>query len=352
MIYVILDTNIIFNNWFLKKVSLKRTLKLNQTDVVNVMLTEFNVSEIIKKYGDELKKKINEYDKIIKEMRRLIPKKSFLDIDFNIEFKHYNEIFSKQIEYYDVQIIPYPKDENSLHNISNRYFKSKKPFEENDKKSFPDAIIWESIREFIANEVCENDIVYFISNNHKDFADKENKEKLHADLFCGLPSGIIEKINYTTSLDEFLKFENIIMIEKTYIRTSELNLDLKKKDFEETFSLFLTRSDEIFDFFQSKLTEMEFWGNYITGWGEDPWIQQVIIISVESNFESDNIWIIEFQAEINVDFSITTISPVYEKGDDNEFIYEKTHQNFSVYGEIEFDYETRVFGELWNLDFV
>ena len=350
MIYVILDTNIIYNNWFFKKASLKRTLALNLTGEINVMLTEFNVSEITKKFGDVLKEKAMKYNNNINEMRKLIPEKEFLEIDLISEIGHYNEIFSKQVEDYDIQIISYPKDKNSIQNISARYFENRKPFNENDKKSFPDAIIWESIRAFITNELDECDTVYFVSNNHKDFADKGNKGKLHADLCCGLPSKTIDKINYVTSIDEFLKVEEILVLEKIHVRTPELNSELQKKDFEEEFSLFLVRSDDIFAFFQSKLIEMEFWGNYFSGWGEDPWVQQVIITSAESNFQSDDTWIIEFSADINVDFSITTKSPMYEKGDDNEFISEQENSTFSVYGEVEFNYETKTFGELWSLE--
>ena len=87
---------------------------------------------------------------------------------------------------------------NVVEKISYKYFNNKKPFDEN-KVSFQDAIIWESIVEYCNKE--EPDNIVFISNNHKDFADRD-KINIHEDLIEDIPN-----ISYYNSLSSFLDHE-------------------------------------------------------------------------------------------------------------------------------------------------
>lgn len=80
------------------------------------------------------------------------------------------------IEESNIKIIIYPTSQEFTKKISFKYFNNIKPFDEN-KMSFQDAIMWESIVEYCYDivEYCYDiyvESISFISDNHTDFAKK------------------------------------------------------------------------------------------------------------------------------------------------------------------------------------
>lgn len=185
MKYIILDTNQIFNDFYMNSITLKKLFILGEYAEIEICIPEFVVEEVIKKYMDTVSPTIKKINECIYENNKLKIFDKFIDKKISkSEIKNnYRKTLKSILTYHNIRIIGYPQNKDSVKMISERYFFKKKPFDEN-KISFQDAIIWYSIKEFIDNYLDQEDILYFLTNNSKDFfAPKvDNHIELHKDF--------------------------------------------------------------------------------------------------------------------------------------------------------------------------
>lgn len=304
---IILDTNIIFNDFFFKSSGMKKLLKFTRHEPVDLCITKFNYFEILKKYKDEIRPLVKKVKSTKSELIRLEASEiiDFENLKADMFTEKYKNTFDIIIEENNIKIIDFPTSHNVTEKISLKYFNNKKPFDEN-KVSFQDAIIWESIVEYCNDN--EPDNIAFISNNHKDFANKD-KNSIHDDL-----AKDIQNISYYDSLSSFLENEEDDLRDY-FIDNYEYDKELLLNE----LKLFCDRNDFLQYTIDDMLMNSEFEGEYFSGWGTDGYIEDYSISLNEVSLDiEDNAMLISFEIEVDVSFSIETPDPSYEKGDSGD----------------------------------
>ncbi|MGN4421141.1 PIN domain-containing protein [Bacillus cereus group sp. MYBK249-1] len=307
---IVLDTNIVFNDFFFKSTDMKKLLKFSQHTPVELCITKFNYHEILKKYKDEIRPLI----KTVKGTKADLIKLEASDVinvdnlKADIFVEKYKNILDVIIRENNIKIIDFPKSGNVTETISLRYFNNKKPFDEN-KLSFQDAIIWESILEYCNDN--KPDQVAFISQNHKDFANSD-KSEIHDDL-----AGDIKDLSYYNSLSAFL---NYLETEEDNLRDYFIdNFKYEEEELMKELEAFCERSTFIQDTIDYMLYNNEFEGEYFTGWGTDGYIENYDITINEVTLDiEDNAMLISFDIQADVSFSIEALDPMYERGDSGD----------------------------------
>ncbi|WP_339221827.1 PIN domain-containing protein [Paenibacillus sp. FSL W7-1332] len=337
---IFLDTNIIFNDFFFKSSDMKKLLKYTRHEPVDLCITKFNYNEIIKKYKDEIRPLVKKVKSTKSELLKLEASEI---IDFEslkadkITLK-YKEFLDRTIKENSIKVIDYPISKNITETISNKYFNNIKPFDEN-KISFQDAIIWESIVEYC--NINEPDNVAFISSNHKDFANKDLKS-IHEDLAAD-----IQDLNYYNSLSVFLESEEDNL--KDYFTD---NYECDKELLEDELKIYFERNDCLQNTVDDLLMNTEFEGDYFTGWGTDAFIDDYIITLNETTLDiEENAILISFYIEIEVSFSIETVDPSYDRGDPGDgMISEGSSTSILIQGNITYLLDNQEFIDYVELD--
>ncbi|MEC1555127.1 PIN domain-containing protein [Bacillus haynesii] len=338
---IILDTNIIFNDFFFKSSDMKKLLKYTKHEPVDLCITKFNYYEIQKKYRDEIRPLVKKIKSTKNELKKL---EALEIIDFENLKAHkiaakYKIFLDKVIEENNINIIDFPKSPDITKKISLKYFNNKKPFDEN-KVSFQDAIIWESIVEY-CNEITPNNIIIFISNNHKDFANKD-QNSIHEDL-----AEDVQNLSYYNSLSAFLDSEEDNL--KDYFLD---NFEYDEQLLKDELKLFFETNDYLQNTIDDMLLNTEFDGEFINGWGTDGYIEDYIITLNEVSLDiEENAILISFDIETDVSFSIETVDPTYEKGDPGDgMISESSSTQILVQSNITYLLDNEKFIDFVELD--
>ncbi|GIN96125.1 hypothetical protein J6TS1_19950 [Siminovitchia terrae] len=321
---IILDTNIIYNDFHFKSNAIKKLLKYTNHEPVQLCITEFNYNEVIKKYRDNVRPiikniKNNKKDLINLEIADLV---DFKKLNANFYVERYKEYLRKIINENNITLIGYPEDEKLVEKISTKYFDEIKPFGEN-KVSFQDAIIWESILEYYNRKKPDS-----ISNNHKDFANKE-KTEIHEDIQSEIP-----EIRYHNSLKSFLDKEED-NLKDYFIDNYEYDEKELKEGIRNYFESY-TGYERLDYSVHNILMNSDFEGEYISGWGTDGHIEsyEIELLDITLDIE-ENVLLIDMCLELEVSFSIETIDPTFEKGDTGDgMISESSSNNILIYGDI------------------
>lgn len=337
---IILDTNIIFNDFYFKSSDMKKLLKYTRHEPVDLCITKFNYNEILKKYRDEIRPLVKKVKSTKNDLIKL-GASGIIDFD-NLKADKitgkYKDFLDKIIEENDIKIIDYPAANDITEKISFKYFNNIKPFDEN-KVSFQDAIIWESIVEYCNDNEPEN--IAFISNNHKDFANKD-QNSIHEDLEADVPD-----LSYYNSLSAFLESEEDNL--RDYFND---NFEYDKQLLEAEIKLFFERNDYLQNTVDDMLMNSEFEGEYFSGWGTDGYIEDYSITLNEVSLDiEENTLLISFDIEIDASFSIETVDPTYEKGDPGDgMISESSSTNILVQSNIAYLLDDKEFIDYVELD--
>lgn len=338
--FIILDTNIIFNDFYFKSSDMKKLLKYTRHEPVDLCITKFNYNEILKKYRDEIRPLVK---KIKSTKNDLIKLEAAEIIDFeNLKADKitakYKEFLDQTIEENNIKIIDYPTAHDITEKISFKYFNNIKPFDEN-KVSFQDAIIWESIVEYCNDN--EPDNIVFISSNYKDFANKD-QSSIHEDLAADALD-----LSYYNSLSAFLESEEDNL--RDYFIDS---FEYDKQLIEDELKLYFDRNDYLQNTVDDMLMNSEFEGEYFSGWGTDGYIEDYSITLNEVSLDiEENAMLISFDIEIDVSFSIETVDPSYERGDPGDgMISESGSTNILIQSNITYFLDDKEFIDYVELD--
>lgn len=331
---IVLDTNIIFNDFHFKSNNIKKLLKFTKHEPIELCITEFNYDEIVKKYRDSVRPII----KRIKNNKNDLKKYELTDLvdleklNANFYVERYRDYLDKTIDENNITLIDYPEGEELVRKISQKYFNEKRPFGEN-KVSFQDAIIWESIVEHYDREKPES--IVFISNNHKDFANKE-KSDIHEDIKHEIP-----EIRYHHSLKSFLDKEED-NLKEYFIDNYEYDEDELKEGITNYFESYT--GIEILDYTVNNiLLNSHFSGDYIQGWGTNGNIEnyEIGLLDVTLDIE-ENVLLIDICLELEVSFNIETLDPAFEKGDPGDgMILESSSKDIIIYGDITYSLQDK-----------
>ena len=187
--HIILDTSIIFDNYFFdtpKFLGLFDYLKKTHS---KLYLPSFVIDEILKKYKENLSKY---KDSLERDERILFGQTKEINIDDLV--LEYASKLTNLIKKNNIGIIK-PKDISSK-KLFGRAIKIEPPFDASGR-GLRDTLIWLSIVDFVKND--STGYFCFISANIKDFG----KEDLYSNLRKDLESKS-NKFLYCTSLEEFL----------------------------------------------------------------------------------------------------------------------------------------------------
>lgn len=280
-------------------------------DSIKLMLTKMNYEEISRHFNSELNSaskmfngSVSKFDKISKlyKFPNIVEIKTKIREHFDNELKGNFDIYN-------------PTNNLVYERAIQRYYEKKMPFREN-KQEFKDAIIWETIYDYALNNGHER--VYIISDNYKDYSNSDMENlRLHQD-FDDLDGRIIYKRSINDLLEEidYLKlnyFEYMGEENKNAI-LSNINIYL-----EEYLGDNPNLDYELDDWFSN----FNFMSEYFEGWGSNPYVEKLEDVKfneIETVYEKDDYFYIPIEFDALISFNVETRNPVYERGDDDEFL--------------------------------
>lgn len=342
MNYIIVDTNIVYGDFFLESKAWKKLLYLNHYSECQVCVPQFVYNEILKKYGDSIAGVLNAVKKVGNDVIRYrIPGIETGKLRKKQIVEAYTKEFSRLLQEEGIEVIPYPQDSDYLERISERYFAYQKPFDVN-KLSFQDAIIWYSLIDFAEEQGADNNF-FFVTYNSKDFADENDVNLFHRELLQELTDEQRGALHLYNGLDEFFVHNRELL--DTYEREQEEQREeqiegLQNKvkayfagitSFEAQEKLYdiLFEQCMLSDYMESELLNTYFESDYGGGWGEDLQLDEtsIYISDVISEFDSDLRGYVTFYFSVDAEFAVVERNPMYEDSEDEEFLYDCGHND-------------------------
>ncbi|MBR3209667.1 MAG: DUF4935 domain-containing protein [Bacilli bacterium] len=258
MKYLILDTNIYLNMVVQRdkshlpesQIHLKKLLNTDQIRLVvpriiktevhrhvdaeidqigkNVSLLEKNIKKL---YWINTNDEIEEFNKIAKEAKKMF---NLLKDTFETNSEKYKKQASKLFEelwdHSNTIVIDETPDILFKANLLSLHKKRPFQYSNKEKDSLADAIIFESILNFMSTEINDDDIIFFSSRNTADFSrSKKEKEFLHNDFNDRLnQENLFELFNYRIHFQKMLLEDFKEEVTKAGI-IEELREEMKKE---------------------------------------------------------------------------------------------------------------------------
>lgn len=181
---IFIDTNIIFKADFFRSTTAQSFLKAAKFLEIEVIIPDIVIDEVNGNFSKELPEKLTKFKKSYKELTELIDINE-ININISEKIKEYEDWLDTLLEEYEVTRLPYPKV--SLKTIVTESYKKKKPFKDNGD-GHKDYLIWETIKQYIAEKNNDPD-TFFLTNNVKDFCYKKGEDDwpLHNHLLDQIP---------------------------------------------------------------------------------------------------------------------------------------------------------------------
>lgn len=199
---VFLDTNIFYNDWFVKNANFKYLFHFLNNEENTLILSSLVVQEVenIRRrdselYLSEIKKQVSRLQKL--NSKQIKFDKNELGLE-DYELLPLLESRVDNIEVFDYNSIPHSE-------VVHRALMNRKPFSDGEK-GYRDTLIWLSFLNYIAKFNAEDEDIVFITNNKSDFFKTKDKEiKFHNDLKEDLREKKVKlKIKIFTSLFDFV----------------------------------------------------------------------------------------------------------------------------------------------------
>jgi len=199
---VFLDTNIFYNDWFMRNANFKYLFHFINNEDYDFFISELVIEEVENKRSQELKNKVNDLEKSIKNINKL----SKIVIDYEVqEFKNEDYDFLDLLEekINNISIISY--ENISQKEVVQRALKHKKPFLQGEK-GYRDTLIWLSFLEYIKLNKIEEDVVFITANKSDFFEPKSTNLEFYKELLNDIEEREIKcSINPFLSLSSFVE---------------------------------------------------------------------------------------------------------------------------------------------------
>lgn len=161
---IFLDTNVFYNNWFVKNANFKFLFHFLNNECNELLLSELVVEETNNIRERELVSQLNEINSSINRVRKLNREKINFDIgSLGVESYDLKLILAENVN--DIINVKYDDIPHKI--IVKRALDNKKPFSDREK-GYRDTLIWLSFLQYL-RESNDNDDVVFISENSSDF---------------------------------------------------------------------------------------------------------------------------------------------------------------------------------------
>ena len=242
---LIMDTNIYFNNFYMKN---EHFLALRDSlDQLNLVwgLPKIVFDEVIGKYKNKIAE-LNKNIKLInKEIKKLIADDKITQKQIDEE-KAYNKYKTRLKKLFkntvNMTLLPYPQKKHR--EIADRAIRKRKPFKENGD-GYRDTLLWETILSVLASEKYAN--ILFVTNDKEDFFVRrgKNKGKLHPELISD-----INDLNLDIAKIEV--FNSLYSLLTKYIQPKLTDLNGIKSKLEK--DKYIISKKELSDILSDKLT--------------------------------------------------------------------------------------------------
>ncbi|HBX6890198.1 TPA: DUF4935 domain-containing protein [Klebsiella pneumoniae] len=186
---IFLDTNILYNNWFLTNANFKFLLNFISNDGHTLLICDVVKNEIEHKHSEELQKNIKKLKESLDELYKLTNIREKVDTEkFDIKYSILDIFNSGGIDYKEISCDSIPQS-TVMYRAINRI----RPFQDNEK-GYRDTLIWLTLLNYANSEESDNDII-FICENKNDFYDPAKKSlvEFHPDLCKDLLSVNVNK---------------------------------------------------------------------------------------------------------------------------------------------------------------
>lgn len=198
---VFFDTNIFVNtnDFHCKSTSFKLFLenRILTAYACSYYIPEICLDELINKYEENISSSYSKIADDIKKLNNLINSDYQIELNIIQKVEEYRIYLDNLLNSIGITIIPYPKINHK--SVVNRILKKIKPFDSSEK-GYRDYIIWESIKTIISTSEDHKNI--FLTDNVKDFCEKNTTNEIHPDLRCDIHS--LREISIIRSLKDYV----------------------------------------------------------------------------------------------------------------------------------------------------
>lgn len=197
---IILDSNIICSNFHMKGPSFEVAQRVG-----TIVLGQIVVDEVCNKYKEILVELAAKVNNTIQDLNKLLADSptSWNEIDVDDRCDKYKDFLEMFIIESGMTVAEdYPEAKHK--DIVQRALQRKKPFKADGSTGYRDYLVWLTCLETARRYT--NEEIHFISSNTRDFADPNDKEKLHSDFLSDLAEWKIPDIRfyYWNSLKNFI----------------------------------------------------------------------------------------------------------------------------------------------------
>lgn len=184
---IVLDSNTIIANFWMQSTNFKILFENVTNGNIEIYIPEIVLDEVKNKYQQRLNKSKKDIESELKKFNSLSRKRIDSVLKEEIvsnSIDEYAEHLEKVINENRIKILPYPSTDHKI--IAKKAMLKLKPFNVNEK-GYRDCLIWENIKGLLTEEeiVIALPELVFITNNYKDFSEKDSYE-LHPNLISEL----------------------------------------------------------------------------------------------------------------------------------------------------------------------
>jgi len=199
---IFLDTNVFYNNWFMKNANFKYLFHFLNNEEHELIISELVIQEVENIRNRDVRSSLAEIKKNINKLKKLNLSKVEYESD-TLGLQEYKLLPLLDGKVESIHVFNY---ENIAHKeVVNRALINKKPFAEGEK-GYRDTLIWLSFLNYVSEQKITDEEIIFITENSSDFFKVNKKEvTFHKDLINDFEvNGIEAKITPYTSLFDFV----------------------------------------------------------------------------------------------------------------------------------------------------
>lgn len=197
---IFIDSNILCSNYRMKGPSFEVAQRVG-----TIVLGQIVVDEVCNKFKENLVEQVTKVNNAIRDLNKLIDESPIsldkIDVEEKCnEYKDFLEMFI--IESGMTVAEDYPDIKHEI--VVRRALQRKKPFKTDGSTGYRDYLVWQTCLDVARRYTSEE--IHFISENTRDFADQNDREKLHPDLLEDLTEMKIpeSRFFYWNSLRNFI----------------------------------------------------------------------------------------------------------------------------------------------------
>jgi hypothetical protein len=179
--YIVLDTNVFFNNWHLRGAEFARLIKHANDVAATILVSQVVVDEANAKYREHLSELRSGLIGLISKAQHLLPDRSFewpkVDVD-----EPYNLLVILKEKFHSVECASYEKVGHQR--LVKKAIYSERPFQKSEK-GYRDALLWLTILDFLDENRSDRHVAFVTDNKNDFFSDgKDEEAEFHAHLMA------------------------------------------------------------------------------------------------------------------------------------------------------------------------